>query len=264
MSDGRPSITTIRKASDRSPLSWGAASWSSDISKQNDIHIENGAIHGNRRSTGPTDGLQAWWKLTDGDSPSTLTDSVGGHHGDLHGASFVDTERGTAVHFDGNDYAYLEFPINQSFTVSIWAKSGHSTNWSHSGVLFSARNANGFIIHPQNNSKAWRGYVIDTTDNSYHRIADSHFISQITNWHQYTLTYDHDTGIGKTYFDGVQQAETSLSIPRQSSTISAHLGRDSPPHQDRYYVGYLSEARLYSRALPAVDVEALYAATQMP
>lgn len=264
MSDDRPSITTIRKASDQSPLSWGAASWSSDISKQNDTHIENGAIRGNRRPTGPTDGLQAWWKLTGSDSPSTLTDSVGGHHGDLHGASFVDTERGTALYFDGNGYADLEFPINQSFTASVWAKSEPSRNWSYSGVLFSARNANGFIIHPENGSKAWTGYVIDTVDDSYHKIADSHSISQITTWHQYVITYDHSSGLAKTYFDGVQQGTTTLSIPRQSSTISAYLGRDTEEFQHRYYVGYLSEARLYSQALPAPDVEALYTATQIP
>lgn len=264
MSEDHPSITTIRKGCDRSPLSWGVTDWSSDISDQTGAFVEDGAVRGQRRSKGPTDGLQSWWKLTDDESPSTLTDSVGGHHGTLHGGSFVNTNRGTAVYFDGSDYANLEFPITQSFTVSIWAKSNTSGNWSESGVLFSARNANGFIIHPSGGSKTWSGYVVDTTDDSYHKIADNHSITQITAWHQYAITYDHDSGTARTYFDGVQQGSTTISIPRENSTLSASLGRDSEPHRDRYYIGHLSEARFYSRALPAAEMEALYTATQTP
>lgn len=264
MPDGRPSVTTVRKASDEAPLSWGEAAWSSDISGQTAVYVKDGAVYGERRSTGPTDGLVAWWRLNDDNSLTTLTDSVGGYHGDLYGATYENTERGTAVYFDGNDHAALEFPIEQSFTASVWAKSGPSRTWSEDGVLFSARNANGFIIHPENVSTSWSGFVVDTVTNSYHRVADKHPISQIDSWHQYVITYDHTTGAARTYVDGVEQGATTLNISRQSSTITARLGRDTANFDDRYYVGHLSEARIYSRALSAAEVETLHTATKIP
>ncbi|MFD1643300.1 LamG domain-containing protein [Halohasta litorea] len=261
MSEDRPSITTIRKGCDRQPVAWGADNWKTDISEQSATYVESTAVHGHRIAEGPTNGLQSWWKLTESNSPSTLTDSVGGHHATLHGGNFVNTSRGTAVYFDGNDHASVELPFTQSFTTSIWAKSGPSSGWSGSGVLLSARDANGFIIHPRDGSREWGGYVLDTTDNSHHQIADDHPISNIDVWHQYAITYDHESGVAISYFDGAKQGATTLQIPREEATITTYFGRDTGGHQDRYYVGYLSEARYYSRALSSTEIESLYTAT---
>lgn len=263
MSDDRPSITTIRKGCGRQPVAWGADNWEADISEQSATYVESAAVHGHRVAKGPTDGLQSWWKLAESDSPSTLTDSVGGHHATLHGASFVNTSRGTAVYFDGNDHASVELPFTQSFTTSIWAKSEPSGGWSHSGVLLSARDANGFIIHPHDGQRAWAGYVIDTTTDSHHKIGDDQQISNIDAWHQYAITYDHDTGVAKSYIDGGEQASETFSIRRDDATITTHFGRDTGDFQDRYYVGYLSEARYYSRALSPGEMESLYTATAL-
>jgi hypothetical protein len=181
----------------------------------------------------------------------------------LTGGAYETGHTGTVVKFNGDgDYGEVSVPISQSFTASIWARSGQSDSWSDSGVLFSARPANGFIIHSESSSEEWSGYVLDSVDDSYHQIGSKFSVSDITAWHMYTVTYDHGTGVGKTFLDGVELGSETFSIERNADTITARFGRDTSDLGERYLYGWLNDARIYSLPLSATQVSKLYEATR--
>ena len=212
-----------------------------------------------------SDGLVAYWTYDDDSTSTTLVDEWNNYDGSINGgATYVTGYDGQALSFDGtDDYAAVDAPRNQSFSISVWAKSSTST-WSESGVMASSRYANGFIVHPNSGSKSWNTYVLNNTDNGYTKVNNEHTPSDITVWHHYVLTYDHDTGTATTYFDGTEVNSTTISITRSKSTNTIYLGRDynveNPGGWNRYLDGSLDNTRLYNRSINGTEVSELYSA----
>ncbi|MBW6537515.1 MAG: hypothetical protein K0B11_21075 [Mariniphaga sp.] len=72
-----------------------------------------------------------------------------------------------ALSFDGvDDYVgFNNIPIGQSMTLLVMAKSS-TTIWNINGWVASARGSNGFIIHPDQGGKTWKGYIVDSNPSS--------------------------------------------------------------------------------------------------
>jgi hypothetical protein len=212
-----------------------------------------------------TDGLVGFWSF-DGqgvnlsDSSAEVKDASGnGNNGDAkNGASPSIGRIGQGYAFDGVD-DYLEIngiPVGPSITVSLWAKSSQDT-WSDT-ELFSARQANGFILHADSGDDQMQAYVIDNADNDFTQIGTSGSFN-ITRWHHYVITYDGAKDTGKLYVDGNQEAQnTSMSLSRSSDSILARVARGTEGTTGRYVESELDNIRIYDRALSASEVDKLY------
>jgi hypothetical protein len=190
---------------------------------------------------------------------SALADNPGlGNDGTYNGGVALDLgTRGTAARFDGvNDYVSATLPINDSFTVELWAKSDTAA-WNEWGWLASARGANGFIVHPAYSlagTRQWDGYIVDNSGG--YKLIGSFIPAAIDDaFHYYAISYDALTGWGRMYFDGQQVGAnpfTSNPFSRSPANVSVTLGSDGGG--GRYGKGMIDEFALYPSALAADQI----------
>jgi hypothetical protein len=172
----------------------------------------------------------AFWQM-DETSGTTLVDSApaggalnGTYLGDpVFGEPAAHATGTSSVRFDptsgANDSARVSnFPMTRSFTVEMWAKSAMS-NWNVSGWLAAERAANGFLMHPDENSTAWRAFVVDGSGN-LRQIGSHNPGSAITQWRHYVLSYDATTDIGRMYFDGVLVASAVANATNRAASAN--------------------------------------------
>lgn len=168
----------------------------------------------------------------------------------------------------GQDYATVTgLPISDSFTVELWGKSA-TEKWNVFGWLASAREANGFIVHPDedrygNTGTSWDGYVHDSSGN-HHSIAEHEFSTSdldIQDWHHYVITFDDASDTGRMYLDGRMVGEdTSMTFSRDATgTINLLLGRDK--NNGRYGDGWLDEVAVYLEPLTETQIQTHYQAS---
>ncbi len=142
---------------------------------------------------------------------------------------------------------------SSSRTVSLWYKAN-----AHSGNLFSfGQNtaSRRFSILLQGTTQM--SFIGGSNDNAYTTGSQTG-----TGWHHLVITYgDGGTGIGKVFIDGAQlttpaaswtktDLDTDGTQPFQLGTVAGANGE--------YFNGSLDDVRIYSRALTASDVSALY------
>jgi hypothetical protein len=197
----------------------------------------------------------------------TLRDVSGnGNHGTLNNmdaaTDWVATSKGLALDFDGSDDYITCGSIGDSAqTITVWAKSA-TTNWNQYGWISSSRTPNGHIIHPNVGSKQVDMFVL--SDNSLFTNVGSATPSDITKWHQYTLT-TNGSNEHLTYLDGdlVDNSSASISRTVPVSTGTWFLGRDSNS-LSRYGYGKISNVSIYNRALSPTEIKQLYVDSLAP
>lgn len=190
-------------------------------------------------------------------SGTTLYDRSGNNNnGTIYGASFVSGKFDKALSFDGiDDYARVNnVSVGQSITVLVWAKSSTSL-WNTYGWIASSRVANGFIIHANQDSKAWSGYIVDSAGNNYW--IGTHIPDDITQWHQYGVMYDYTSQKGYLIFDGQIVVTQSTSMTRTSGNINIEFGRDYEI-TTRYGNGLVDEVLVYNQVLSAEEIKRIY------
>ena len=227
----------------------------------------------------------AYWRFNETDASGGLVDhaddpviQAGAQNGSFTGSptfgepGALICEDDPAIRWNPNDgdddFASLTgFPMTDSFTVELWAKSV-TEKWNVFGWFASSRKSNGFIVHPNeerygNTGTSWSGYVHDS-GGSHHNIAKHEFSSAgllVTDWHYYAITYDAGADTGRMYLDGQQVGSNdSMGVSRQgNASIDLFLGRDDL--NDRFGNGWLDEVAIYPDSLTPDQIQTHYNAS---
>ncbi len=161
----------------------------------------------------------------------------------------------SAVEFNGAN-AYVETSetaFGSSRSIEIWARSNTDT-WNDHGWIASARGRNGFIIHPDKDTRSWRGFFYDGALTPGLHLVGSHTPVEITGWHHYVITYGG--GEAKMYFDGEEVASQSLNLTSCGPCVHhINIGRDvpGPGNPNRYGDGAVDEFAVYANRVLTPD-----------
>ena len=157
--------------------------------------------------------------------------------------------------FDGtSQYVVGNAPVNDSFTVEVWAKSD-TPDWNTWGWLGSARSPNGFILHPSPGVKSWQGYVVTSTG-GFAQIGSYAPAAIDDKFHHYAITYDASTGVGRMFFDGDEVTGRNLGITHNatSAPIPVYIGLDGGAGA-RYGDGMADEFAISPSALSGGQIK---------
>jgi hypothetical protein len=212
----------------------------------------------------------AYWRLDEACGATAYDSSGNNRNGQYTNVSpgvpgALQQDPDTAIGLGGTTQNYMTVgvPLGPSFSAEIWARSGSAT-WNTFGWIASARGGNGFIIHPNVNSTSVDFYVLGNTRDSHQMVAHEAPVADITQWHQYALTYDAATRIGTAYLDGRAVGSATLTVARTTGT-TVYYGLDDCCSGSRSGYGALDESSLYNTALSAGQILAHYnAATNNP
>lgn len=205
--------------------------------------------------------LEGYWPLHE-DSGSTANE-VSGNSSD---ASYVNSptlgQTGilgkTAPNFDdaNNEYVSGSLDATDSFTISLWYKSDQSS-WNANGTLWSARSANGFIVHNNQGSKSISLYLM-TDGGSATKVGSFTPTPDITTLTH--LAWSYDGSGNEVRINGSEVLNNTDTATRGSSNIGFEIASDSGGSEtdDRYEDGNQLEYRFYQRALSGSELASLY------
>lgn len=194
-----------------------------------------------------------WLKMDESVWGTPVNSVAGGSTINRYGAITVnDAERGRVGQFDGdNDYVYVYnyagIDPTAEVSVSIWAKSATSS-WDSSNSLMAKRYK--YRFGPTGTG----GMQFSIYDSGWKTLSVADLGIDITQWHHYTATFDGTELL--IYVDGVQVGQLSYSGAIYSYDGSLYIGKDA--HTNIYLNGWLDDAVIFTRALGAAEVDALY------
>jgi hypothetical protein len=247
---------------------------------------------------GPTSNLIGWWKIGDGDTHPTMTDSSsGGNNGtmtNMSAGSFTTDPAFPTITLPGIDHHDWRFKVNipipysrkclvftaassmyvtfgdnfnfertDTFTVSFWLK------WS-TNALYS-------LVTKQGDGTAYAGWAV-YMDASGHigcqlvnSISGNLYIDVVTTgtfttatWHHVCITYSGNSlASGVTiYVDGSSQTKTTNNDTLGSNSIltsnNIYAGGRASSGSGQYFSGSMDELSLWNIELSSAQVTALY------
>ena len=243
-----------------------AADWDNAVSEAGVVHevfgdraaadvIEIGYPSFDRGGTS----LLAYYPL-DEDSTGTVTDVANGNDGSTEGGPTTGVAglHGTdAMDFDGNDDAVDLGDLDigtEAVTIMAWYKTSQDSqdlntlvnkDYTGSDIVpyhlniwqATGENVTGFGFY----DTSW--YTTDVNTNT----ADG-------NWHLAVGTWDRSTL--RLYLDGTEDDNNSVGGTRREANTDAHIGLYG--NDNAHFDGVIEDVRIYSRALSASEVSALY------
>jgi hypothetical protein len=216
------------------------------------------------RYTGPAaadSGLVGYWSFNGTDTTSTKAydRSGAGNTGTLTGGpSVIPGKVGQALSFSGsNQYGVLGasntyVPTSSSpFSLSIWFKANAIGSSDNNNRMLSLRNGGSSAII--------LGLGLSNKVQFYNNGTGTHTTVATVNtgqWYHYVLTYSGTQF--QPYINGVAQGSpitaTGPTVGSQAVTVATFAG------EDFFYNGSLDEIRIYTAALTAAQIQALYKA----
>jgi hypothetical protein len=198
---------------------------------------------------GPDPGLVGLWRFND----NALDSSVNANHGTVYGASYVTSQMGKALSFDGSDYVIV--PDSSSLepnriTVEAWVKStgtpgtyryivskylpnkpGSYSSYglytgSSGGLRFYVGLSSGWVASPDAGTGVWNG-----------------------NWRHVAGTYDGSAV--KLYVDGVQVMGAGSTTQDIYYHATGDLFIGGYTSTSYFFSGEIDEVRIWSSALSA-------------
>jgi len=206
--------------------------------------------------TNPPTGLVAWWP---GDG--STRDVVGNSRGTLHnGATFAPGYVGQAFSFDGtNDYFLVpDSPLLRpaSFTIEGWF---NFTSLGGIQNLFSKTFGPGW--HESYGLYLNDRLLVGTAGGENNAFVMYYLNPGIGVWHHIAYSFDDSADVHTLYVNG---APVASGVNPYTTTYDTHpvvLGAEYENEVMDYYLdGAIDEASLYSRALSAAEIAAIYAA----
>jgi sugar lactone lactonase YvrE len=220
-------------------------------------------------TSGPApSGIVAWWR-----AQGNADDSIGANDGMLiNGASFAAGKVGQAFSFDGI-HQYVKVPraaslnsFSNQLTIEFWMYANPSNLMNtYQGLVTS--DYYGIEISDGYGGNVGLNWYLNT-------ITGEHLISTVNGggipvssgqWHHVAGTYDGAKL--ELYVDGVAignaQAASGAILPMLTNSfvaIGSDDGRTYCGCTGRYFRGLIDEASIYSRALPAGEIAAIYSA----
>jgi hypothetical protein len=208
--------------------------------------------------------LVGWWA-----GEGNANDNLGTNNGALHGGmSFVTGEVGQAFNFDGSS-GYVTIPASASLnvgtngglTVEGWIKPASATanevlaEWNSGGPL----GVHLWISQPApfgGGSGSIYVNLVDTTG-AFHTLTTSGGLLNADGFQHVALTYDKTSGATCLYYNGALAASQSLGSFTPRTSLVLNLGERPGSASNRYH-GLMDEVSLYSRALSAAEIQAIY------
>ena len=189
-------------------------------------------------------GLKAYWKFDDATTPvvnssQSVVDLGTAADLDMTGATFVSGGGiiDNSWDFDGTDdkgvagtstsqfdFLHYEPAGVPKWTINWWVKSNNATWATTQGIFYTSSTASDFgivIIGLSNNA-----LLIEINDGAGDNVFSNSFTSQMqddTNWHMYTLRYEHSLGSNNMVLrrDGANEVAASKTATAPAS--GAHL-----------------------------------------
>ncbi|QGQ94172.1 hypothetical protein EHS13_04245 [Paenibacillus psychroresistens] len=174
-----------------------------------------------------------------------------------------------ALHFDGssNSVKVSALPMGRNFTAEVWARSSTPV-WNESGVLLSSRGGNGFIMHPNKDTKTMSVYFMKSGGTTEYVKLNISLPVDITQWHHYAISYFYDedniTVEYNVYLDGqriyqyVREVDTFRSL---NKNINLFIGQDddtSLAYAGKYGHVDIDEVRVWDRKLSDAEIRLNY------
>lgn len=200
-----------------------------------------------------------------------LQDTSGNqHYGVPRGNfTFACDEMGLEMVFDGNSAVAsvpnspaLNFGAEQSFTVSLWLRSGQSGG-GDSGF--------GWLVdHRRNNDGVYAGYTIgddsgkivarirDSAGNDVAVLSDNNFNDG--NYHHVVFVVDRSQNFEMLYIDTTLQDRAQLdTVGNIDTDFDLNLGGTMSPNTEiNFFDGSLDQVQIYNRALTESQIQDLY------
>ena len=211
---------------------------------------------------GPAAG--AWYR-----GEGNANDSINGNNGTpVGGTTYPAGEVGTNFNFDGTGYATipasstLNIGAGGRITIECWIKPGKLLSTTDQGmplVEWDSATQDGLQIYDEAGNRLFSN-VSDTTGTG-HAIVSADGLINTNGFQHVAVTYDKNTGMAVLYYNGNQIISQSLGIYTPQTTFPLNLARRSAGvvGAGDVYTGMLDEVGLYSRALSASEIKAIYA-----
>jgi hypothetical protein len=205
----------------------------------------------------------AEWKMNDSAANTTVVDSSGANTGtSIQNTSTMTTSGkiNSAFNFNGaSDYIYstTQYSNPQSFSLSVWFKTNSASGKKIIGFE-NSRSGTGSSSYDRQiwigtDGKAYFGWYTGsmTTIASQSTMTDG-------SWHQAVAILN--AGSGKFYIDGQLQGTGSGNAQNYSGywRVGSYKMGSWPNSTDGYFSGAIDDVRMYTSALSANDIDALY------
>jgi hypothetical protein len=196
--------------------------------------------------------LVGWWTLDEGQGTIAVDWSGRGKHGAFQGDPlWVDGLDGGALEFDGDDYVDTGNTQDLAkWTIACWVISPAApASASPSGPLHREKN---YQFDWNHTDAVFRGAVAIEIGGTWH--AASYMPVAANTWYHLAATLD-GTAL-RAYRDGVLiTTNTAASGVPTAETGTLKLGRHATAAQ--FFTGTVDDARVYSRALSAQEIQAV-------
>ena len=217
-------------------------------------------------------GLVGWWA-----GEGNANDSTGANNGVLEGGvTFVPGEVGEAFSFNGVD-ADVRIPANSTLnvgtgvglTVEAWIRPADVSRARPIVEWNSVEGAVPYGVHFWTSEPSPFGAgpgclyanLIDASGGGNHSFSSAGDLLTTSAFQHVALTYDKTSGVATIYLNGSAVAVQDLGSFTPQTSSDLYLGyRPAGAPAGTRYVGQEDEVSLYSRALSAAEIQAIYAA----
>jgi hypothetical protein len=209
-------------------------------------------------------GLVSWWRAED-----NALDQVGTNHGALrNGAAFAPGQVGQAFSFDGED-DYLEVGAGfnlDGLTLEAWVLIDPATNTGEKRILSKDNIGLGgtrkaMVLKSSAPSIAGgqgRAAFVVLIGNAVDAVEAPFALT--AGWHHLAGVRDTDVGRFELYVDGVMLTNQPIisAIGPIDSVVSMVIGQVNTTYNGEFFAGLIDEPAIYSRALSAAEVRAIF------
>ena len=219
--------------------------------------------HGNLPST---TNLVGYWPFNETSGTNAPDESGNGNDGTLvnmEDADWVDGVVGKCLDFGGTDEyvsisndAALNF-TGEDFSLSLWVQL--STKLQNSGILIKGDIPDDDAVNYgiDQTAAGWNFLVSDSSGVSSHTTKINSLVGyDVGVWRHIAATYEHSTTTMKLYVDGILvESGDTLNAPVTANTGSLRIAS----YANLIFTdGKIDEVRIYSTALTASEIKALY------
>jgi uncharacterized repeat protein (TIGR01451 family) len=216
-----------------------------------------------RFSTGValTNELLGYWPLNEGTGNVAHDQSGNGYNATLSNTAWTTGPFNYAVSFNGtNSHAVTPaIPFTNAFSVSVWVNPASTPQTGWAGIVQSESNS-GLSLGVDSTGATYKftvnGGAGSTGTCAFVNVAQgcAQGGTVTAGWHMVSGTYDGTTAV--LYVDGVMVASDTFTAP---ADVSVPLQIGASWSNSAVWDGALDAVRLYSRALTASEVSALFA-----
>ena len=216
-------------------------------------------------------GLVSWWA-----AEGNADDRTGLNHGALQGGtSFEPGMVGQAFSFHGGAdtvkipaSASLDVGSGAGLTIEGWvnardlSRRNPLVEWNHGGTNFIEWGVHLWLIRTSDfglpNPRLFAN--LPEADGTPHYLIGNTPLLETGVWHHVAVTYDKTSGQARLYLDGQVDLDTAVGTLNPETSYDLYLGSRPAGDAAGSSDGLLDEVSIYSRALGAEEIGAIYAA----